>query len=63
MGKGRNKVAAGNVLVCDATLFSGLTYSRLNDFSDTLNMLMLCSESSVLIPVVNEKWTAGKLQI
>ncbi len=69
IGEGRNKMSAGNVLVCAATLFSGLTYSRLKDFSDILNMLMLCEttfydiQSSVLIPVVNEAWTAEKLQI
>ncbi len=63
---GRTKFAVGNVLVCAATLFSGLTYARLESFCKIFNLATVSrstfydTQQQVLIPVINQKWAEEK---
>ena len=57
-----NKMAAGNLLLSAAVLFSGNTYTRLHDIADHLNMPIVGEtqfyniQKQYLFPVVNETW-------
>ncbi len=59
---GRSKVPAGNIIACASTLYTGLTFSRIQSFCDVFNLSMVSEstfydvQSSLLIPVVGEAW-------
>ncbi len=66
IGSGKSKVSAGNILACAATLFSGLTYSRIKKFCRVFNLEMVSqatyyeAQQELLIPVVNQTWLEHK---
>jgi len=62
-------MAAGNLLLSAAVLFSGNTYTRLHDIADHLNMPIVgetqfCNiQKQYLFPVVNETWLSMQMAV
>lgn len=69
IGKGNGKIASGNLLLSAATLYSGLTYTRVKKLADLINVAFI-SESTfygfqrdILLPVINERWVAERQRL
>ena len=69
IGNGKNKMYAGNLLVCSAILYSGSTYSKMYSFCKLLNMLYVSEstyydiQANILLPVISERYNKETLAV